>query len=69
VSGGRRNALAGETSPYLLQHAGNPVDWRPWGEEAFGLARSLDRPVLLSIGYSACHWCHEVPRLATVGGF
>ena len=58
----RRNALAGETSPYLLQHAGNPVDWRPWGDEAFALARSLDRPVLLSIGYSACHWCHVMER-------
>jgi uncharacterized protein len=60
VSG--RNLLAGETSPYLLQHAGNPVDWRPWGEEAFELARSLDRPVLLSVGYSACHWCHVMER-------
>jgi uncharacterized protein len=59
---GHRNQLAGETSPYLLQHAGNPVDWRPWGEEAFALARSLDRPVLLSIGYSACHWCHVMER-------
>jgi uncharacterized protein len=52
------NRLAEETSPYLLQHAENPVDWFPWGEEAFALARSEDRPVLLSIGYSACHWCH-----------
>ena len=52
------NRLAGETSPYLLQHAGNPVDWYPWGEEAFARARGEDRPVLLSIGYSACHWCH-----------
>ncbi len=59
---GHRNQLAGETSPYLLQHAGNPVDWRPWGEEAFDLARKLDRPVLLSIGYSACHWCHVMER-------
>ena len=57
-----QNQLAGETSPYLLQHAGNPVDWRPWGEEAFELARSLDRPVLLSVGYSACHWCHVMER-------
>jgi uncharacterized protein len=56
------NQLAGETSPYLLQHAGNPVDWRPWGEEAFELARRLDRPVLLSVGYSACHWCHVMER-------
>jgi len=53
-----RNRLTHETSPYLLQHAGNPVDWYPWGEEAFARARELDRPVLLSVGYSACHWCH-----------
>ena len=53
-----RNRLANETSPYLLQHAGNPVDWRPWGEEALELARREDKPILLSIGYSACHWCH-----------
>jgi len=52
------NRLADETSPYLLQHADNPVDWYPWGDEAFALARAEDRPVLLSIGYSACHWCH-----------
>lgn len=52
------NRLAGETSPYLLQHAGNPVDWHPWGDEALGLARTLNRPILLSIGYAACHWCH-----------
>ncbi len=52
------NRLGQETSPYLLQHADNPVDWFAWGEEAFELARSEDRPVLLSIGYSACHWCH-----------
>ncbi|MEA3410640.1 MAG: thioredoxin domain-containing protein [Pseudomonadota bacterium] len=52
------NRLATETSPYLLQHAGNPVDWHPWGEEALRLAREEDRPILLSIGYSACHWCH-----------
>ena len=52
------NRLAGETSPYLLQHADNPVDWRPWGEEALALARLEDKPILLSIGYSACHWCH-----------
>jgi uncharacterized protein YyaL (SSP411 family) len=52
------NRLAGETSPYLLQHAENPVDWFPWGEEALALARELDRPLLVSIGYSACHWCH-----------
>ncbi len=52
------NRLVNETSPYLLQHAGNPVDWYPWGEEAFAKARSEDKPILLSIGYSACHWCH-----------
>ncbi len=52
------NRLARETSPYLLQHADNPVDWYPWGEEAFQIARDRDLPVLLSVGYSACHWCH-----------
>jgi uncharacterized protein YyaL (SSP411 family) len=52
------NRLALETSPYLLQHAHNPVDWRPWGSEAFEAARKLGRPVFLSIGYSTCHWCH-----------
>jgi uncharacterized protein YyaL (SSP411 family) len=52
------NRLAGETSPYLLQHAGNPVDWYPWGEEALSLARRERKPILLSVGYSACHWCH-----------
>ena len=52
------NRLAGETSPYLLQHADNPVDWYPWGEEALARARDEDRPILLSIGYAACHWCH-----------
>jgi uncharacterized protein YyaL (SSP411 family) len=52
------NALAHETSPYLLQHRDNPVDWMPWGDEAFGRARTRDCPVLVSIGYSACHWCH-----------
>src|SRR5437870_5242281 len=52
------NRLAHETSPYLLQHAGNPVDWYPWGDEALTRARDEDRPVLLSVGYSACHWCH-----------
>ncbi|HEX6490218.1 MAG TPA: thioredoxin domain-containing protein [Gaiellaceae bacterium] len=52
------NSLAGETSPYLLQHADNPVDWYPWGEEALERARAEDKPILLSIGYAACHWCH-----------
>jgi len=56
--GAARNRLAEETSPYLLQHAGNPVDWHPWGTEALELARREDKPILLSIGYSACHWCH-----------
>jgi uncharacterized protein len=53
-----RNRLANETSPYLLQHADNPVDWHPWGAEALEKARAEDKPILLSIGYSACHWCH-----------
>src|SRR5690348_12760044 len=52
------NRLALETSPYLLQHADNPVDWYPWGEEAFARAREDDKPLLISIGYAACHWCH-----------
>src|SRR3954447_24885322 len=52
------NHLAGETSPYLLQHAHNPVDWYPWGPEALARARAEDKPIFLSIGYSACHWCH-----------
>lgn len=57
-----RNRLAFESSLYLQQHASNPVDWYPWGDEALGLARTLDRPILLSIGYSACHWCHVMER-------
>ncbi len=56
------NRLAAETSPYLLQHANNPVDWFPWGSEALDRARELDRPIFLSIGYSACHWCHVMER-------
>ncbi|MGH8526337.1 MAG: thioredoxin domain-containing protein, partial [Gammaproteobacteria bacterium] len=52
------NRLAAEQSPYLLQHAGNPVDWFPWGDAAFARARSEDKPIFLSIGYSTCHWCH-----------
>lgn len=67
------NRLALETSPYLLQHADNPVDWYPWGEEAFERARAEDKPVLVSIGYAACHWCHvmehesfEDPEVALV---
>ena len=56
------NRLAQETSPYLLQHAHNPVDWYPWGDEAWTKARAEDKPVFLSIGYSACHWCHVMER-------
>jgi uncharacterized protein YyaL (SSP411 family) len=56
------NRLAQETSPYLLQHRDNPVDWYPWGAEALARARELDRPILLSVGYSACHWCHVMER-------
>jgi len=56
------NALASESSPYLRQHAENPVDWLPWGPEAFARARELDRPLIVSIGYSSCHWCHVMER-------
>jgi uncharacterized protein YyaL (SSP411 family) len=56
------NRLAVETSPYLLQHRDNPVDWYPWGSEALDRARSEDLPILLSVGYSACHWCHVMER-------
>jgi uncharacterized protein YyaL (SSP411 family) len=56
------NRLAGETSPYLLQHADNPVDWFPWGPDALARAKLLDRPIFLSIGYAACHWCHVMER-------
>ncbi|WDN87134.1 hypothetical protein BuS5_00102 [Desulfosarcina sp. BuS5] len=52
------NHLAGEKSPYLLQHASNPVNWYPWGEEAFQRARQEEKPIFLSIGYATCHWCH-----------
>src|ERR1700683_3650910 len=52
------NRLAKETSPYLRQHADNPVDWYPWGTEALERARAENRPILLSVGYAACHWCH-----------
>ncbi|MYK01037.1 MAG: thioredoxin domain-containing protein [Gemmatimonadales bacterium] len=61
-SGPRPNRLAREKSPYLLQHAFNPVDWVPWGEEAFARARTEDRPIFLSIGYATCHWCHVMER-------
>src|SRR5688572_9341758 len=67
------NRLVRETSPYLQQHAANPVDWYPWGEEALARARAEDKPILLSVGYSACHWCHvmahesfEDPQVAAV---
>jgi hypothetical protein len=52
------NLLRGETSPYLLQHADNPVHWRPWGPAALAEAREADKPIMVSIGYAACHWCH-----------
>jgi len=61
-AGTRPNRLAQEKSPYLLQHAHNPVDWYPWGAEAFERARAEDRPIFLSIGYSTCHWCHVMER-------
>src|SRR5438128_8879533 len=67
------NRLAAETSPYLLQHANNPVHWWPWGEEALAEAKRSNRPILLSVGYAACHWCHvmahesfESPDVAAV---
>jgi uncharacterized protein YyaL (SSP411 family) len=59
---GAANRLAGESSAYLLQHSRNPVDWYPWGDEALARARELDRPLLVSIGYSSCHWCHVMER-------
>ena len=58
----RVNRLAAEQSPYLLQHQHNPVDWFPWGEEAFAQARRENKPIFLSIGYAACHWCHVMER-------
>ena len=54
------NKLSHEASPYLLQHAHNPVDWYPWGQEAFEKAAEEDKPIFLSVGYSTCHWCHVV---------
>src|SRR2546428_1659577 len=62
AAGARPNHLAGQSSPYLLQHADNPVDWYPWGAEALRKAQKEDRPIFLSIGYSACHWCHVMER-------
>ena len=61
-SSGRENHLAGETSPYLLQHSRNPVDWYPWGPGALSRAKAEDKPIFLSIGYAACHWCHVMER-------
>src|SRR5438128_9300787 len=58
----RPNRLIHETSPYLLQHALNPVDWYPWGPEALQASKANNRPILLSVGYSACHWCHVMER-------
>ena len=58
----KTNALAGEVSPYLLQHAHNPVDWLPWGEAVWKKAKQENKPVFLSIGYSTCHWCHVMER-------
>src|ERR1700710_1663503 len=56
------NRLAKEKSPYLLQHAHNPVDWYPWGDEAFAAAKKQNKPIFLSVGYSPCHWCHVMER-------
>src|SRR6187431_2897489 len=58
----KTNRLAKEKSPYLLQHAHNPVDWYPWGEEAIQAAREADKPIFLSIGYATCHWCHVMEK-------
>ncbi len=62
------NRLANATSPYLLQHQDNPVDWHEWSPEVFEEARRRDVPVPLSVGYAACHWCHEVPGSTAVSG-
>ncbi|MDD4503414.1 MAG: thioredoxin domain-containing protein, partial [Clostridiaceae bacterium] len=59
---GQPNRLVNEKSPYLLQHAYNPVDWFPWSDEAFAKAKAEDKPIFLSIGYSTCHWCHVMER-------
>ncbi len=58
----KANRLLNEKSPYLRQHAHNPVDWYPWGEEAFQRSKDEDKPIFLSIGYSSCHWCHVMER-------
>ena len=62
LEGRSLNRLAGESSPYLLQHKDNPVDWYPWGPEALEAAQNQDKPILLSVGYAACHWCHVMER-------
>src|SRR5262245_28239621 len=64
VASGKGNHLVGQSSPYLLQHVDYPIDWYPWGDEAFRRAARDDRPIFLSIGYSACHWCHVMEREA-----
>ena len=64
-----KNYLANEASLYLQQHADNPVHWHSWGEEAFELAQRLDKPVLVSIGYSSCHWCHIMAHESFENGF
>ena len=56
------NKLINESSPYLLQHADNPVNWYPWGSEALDLSKNENKPIFLSIGYSACHWCHVMEK-------
>lgn len=62
ITSKKQNRLAKEKSPYLQQHASNPIDWYPWGEEAFAAAKAAEKPIFLSIGYSACHWCHVMER-------
>ena len=62
IKGVKYNRLINETSPYLLQHATNPVDWYPWGEAAFEKAKKENKPIFLSIGYATCHWCHVMER-------
>ena len=61
------NRLVDATSPYLLQHQGNPVEWHPWRDEAFAEAKRRDAPIFLSVGYSACHWCHVIASPLQVG--
>ena len=61
-----RNKLDAESSPYLKQHKDNPVHWQPWGEEAFNLAKETKKPIMLSIGYASCHWCHVIALTAVL---